>query len=109
MAVCDCCKNEFDLDFDRETFEIETLLCYQNLRKCLCSDCAIQAIEDQDDGIYFETCERCDRTFDLFEEMSRFDSHFPWYNGTRLRDHWGSGIICSDCAIDDVEKLPIAY
>jgi outer membrane protein len=45
----------------------------------------------------------------LFEEMSRFDSHFPWYNGTRLRDHWGSGILCSDCAIDDVEKLPIAY
>lgn len=107
MAVCEWCKNEFDLDFDRDTFEIETFLSYPNLRKCLCSECAIQAIEDEVDGVYYETCERCNRTFDLIEEMAQFDRNFPWYNGTRLRDHWTSEILCADCAIDDINKLPV--
>ena len=106
MAVCEWCGKEFDVDFDGDTFEMETNLCYQNLRKCLCGDCAIQAIDDEVDGIYYETCERCGKTFDLIEDMGRFDSNFPWYNGTRLRDHWRSEILCADCAIDDVEKLP---
>lgn len=106
MPICEWCGKRFDKDFDSDTFEIETILCYQNLRKCLCAECAIQAIHDEVDGVYYETCERCGKTFDLIEDMGKFDSKFPWYNGTRLRDHWNTEILCADCAIDDVEKLP---
>lgn len=102
MAVCEWCGKEFDNDFDRDTFEIETTLCYDNLRKCLCGDCAIQAIEDEVDGVYYETCERCGKTFDLIEDMGEFDRHFPWYNGTRLRDYWKSEILCAECVLDDI-------
>lgn len=106
MAVCEWCGKNFDIDFERDTFEIETNLCYQNLRKCLCGECAIQAIEDEVDGVYFEVCDRCSKTFDLIEDMGKFDSNFPWYNGTRLRDHWRTEILCADCALGDVDNLP---
>lgn len=107
MLICEWCNKEIDMDFDCAEFESETNLCYQNLRKCLCGECATQAIEDEVDGVYFEVCERCNKTFDYIEEMGKFDSYFQWSNGTVLRDHWDQEILCADCAIDDVEKLPI--
>ncbi len=107
MAVCEQCGKEIDFDFDRAEFESETNLCYDNLRKCLCGECAVQAIDDEEDGVYFETCEKCGKTFDLIEAIGQFDEYFHWCGGTTLRDHWDSEILCADCAIDDVEKLPI--
>mgnify|MGYP002626828949 CR=1 FL=1 len=105
MAKCEWCGKSFDTDEAEDYFESETwLLSYGNVKKCLCGECAVQAIEDQVDGVYFETCEKCGKTLDLIEDEGTFDNHFPWYNGTRLRDHWDSQILCAECAIDEIES-----
>ncbi len=105
MAKCEFCGSYFDPDEAESEFTSETyLLDYSNVRKCLCAQCAIQAInEDKIEGVYFETCEECGQTFDLIVEESRFANHFPRYNGTTLRDHWDDKILCADCAISEVE------
>ena len=102
MPKCEWCGESFDLEdaeleFDAEAF----LLVYRNVRKCLCGACALEAIEDKTDGIYYETCDKCGKTFDLILEESAYSNHFSWFNGTSLRDEWGdNGIICADCAIE---------
>ena len=105
MAKCKWCGESFDRNDDKEYFEDETLLSYDNLKKCLCGNCAVQAIEDQGDGVYFETCEKCGKTFDLIEDEVTFSNHFPWYNGTNLRNHWNVQILCAECAIDEAEAI----
>ena len=100
MAVCEWCGVEFDSCEAADTFEMETMLSYNNLRKCLCGDCAIEAIEDLVDGVYYETCEKCGKTFDLITESAEFDSHFSEANGVGLRDLWDYHILCCDCALD---------
>ena len=104
MAVCEWCGAEFDRDDAETMFSIETSLNYDNFRICLCGDCAVEAIEDQVDGVYFETCESCGKVFDLFEDSLAFSNQFPDYNGTDLRDHWDEEgkILCCDCALDAV-------
>lgn len=101
MNQCEWCSTTFDPEEADEYFTIETwLLSYNNVRKCLCGKCAVEAIESKVDGVYFETCEHCGRTFDLIEDESTFDNHFSWANGTSLRDYWEDQILCADCAID---------
>lgn len=105
MAKCEWCGASFDPEEAADYFESETrLLSYSNFTKCLCGKCAVELIEDKVDGVYFETCEKCGKTFDLFDEESSFDNHFPLYNGTELRDHWDSQILCADCAIESIES-----
>ena len=101
MEKCEWCGESFDRDEADEYFSSETwLLSYSNVRKCLCGKCAVEAIEDKADGVYFETCEKCGHTFDLIEDESTFDNHFSWANGTSLRDYWKDQILCADCAIE---------
>ena len=72
------------------------------LKKNLCGECAVQVIEDEVDGIYFERCEECGKEFDLIEESGKFSSNFSYANGTCLRDYWNPTIICCDCALKRV-------
>lgn len=104
MAKCENCNERFDRDEAASYFEMETGLSYDNLRKTLCGECAVQAIEDLEDGVYSETCEECGRTFDLIEDQADFDSHFDLSNGTSLRDYWDSKILCCECAIEKAEE-----
>lgn len=107
MAKCEWCGKEFDESYAEMVFSSETMLEYANLNKCLCDKCAVQAIEDQVDGVYFETCESCGKRFDLFEDSSRFSSIDSNSGGMDLRDWWISQgqILCCDCAEEAVEKL----
>ena len=57
MSVCEWCGKEFEPEFAESEFSIETGLSYENLLKCLCDECSVQVIEDEVDGMYFETCE----------------------------------------------------
>lgn len=87
MVICENCKKQFDPEGAASIFVIEESdLSYSNLRKKLCGECAIDAIESDEDGVYFETCEKCGHEFDLISEQFRFDSHFDEANGTSLRD-----------------------
>lgn len=105
MAICEWCGKEFDpeaaeVDFETRTYRLQ----FDHLEKCLCSDCAVKAIEDMEDGVYYETCDRCGKRFDLIEESGRFDSYFDWSNGTDLRDWWEVDTLCCDCALEEVEE-----
>ena len=105
MKKCEFCGKEYDPDFEEDSFACKCCtLSYSNFRKDLCADCALQAIEDEVDGIYFEQCEKCGCEFDYFLDKSKFDNHFPWYNGTTLSDHWDNQILCADCAIEEAES-----
>ena len=105
MKKCELCHKPFDPEEAEYYFESETFqLSYNNIEKCLCGECAVQALEDKVDGVYFETCEKCGKKFDLIDEESIFDNHFPWYNGTELRDHWDEHILCAECAINEIES-----
>ena len=99
MLVCEYCGKEFDPEEARDYFELETGYSYGNLRKTLCGNCAVEAIEDMDDEIYFETCEECGKTFELFSERVEFDSNFPDCNGVTLDDYWAGKVLCCDCAL----------
>lgn len=102
MAKCEWCGKTFDVDEARDDFECETGLSYDNLALCLCGDCAIDAIDDEADGVYFETCEECGNRFDLFEEQSKFENGPNDYGS--LRDYWDEKILCADCAIEEAEN-----
>lgn len=103
MAKCEWCDTVFDLDDAESIFTSETFcLSYANIKKCLCGNCAVQAIEDEVDGVYFETCEECGKEFDLITESNEFDSNFSEANGTSLRDYWDDKILCSDCALKNI-------
>lgn len=105
MAICEWCGKEFDLQDAEDEFESGTFkLAYSNVRKCLCGSCSVEAIEDEVDGVYFETCEECGKEFDLAEESGEFDSNFSWENGTSLRDYWDEKILCCDCALKVAEQ-----
>lgn len=102
MSKCEWCGKEFDEDEAREQFESEySRLSYDNIRKCLCGDCAIDAIEDEVDGVYYERCEHCGEEFDYIEDCNTFSSRF---SGTELDDYWDDGPLCADCAIDVAEE-----
>lgn len=104
MAICEWCGKEFDEADVESIFEMEFLnLSYSNVRKCLCAHCLMEAMNDEADGIYYETCEKCGKEFDYYEECSRFDSYFGYGNGTSLTDYWDD-ILCADCAIAKAEK-----
>lgn len=102
MSKCEWCGNDFDPREAEEQFcsEYENLS-YSQIRKCLCGDCAIQVIEDEVDGVYFENCEKCGCTFDLIEDQDRFTD---MTDGGDLQDYWSNGIICCDCALDRVAQ-----
>lgn len=95
--ICDYCGKEFDEQDAREEFEATIPKNYDHLTKCLCADCAIEAIDDMDYGIYYEICENCGCRFD------------PVADEYELRRQTGNdgveidmfGDLCLDCALDE--------
>lgn len=109
MNICVWCNEKFEKQEAECFFEGEILgLVYRNIRKCLCGKCSVEAIEDEVDGVYFETCEVCGVEFDLIEESAEFSKHFTDYSGTVLRDYWNPNIVCCDCALRQVSEEEMA-
>ena len=103
MKKCEWCGRKYDMKEADYFFSNEIFgLSYDNIKKNLCGECAVQVIEDEVDGIYFERCEECGKEFDLIEESGKFSSNFSYANGTCLRDYWNPTIICCDCALKRV-------
>lgn len=96
MPICARCGKKFNYDDERDAFCEESLLNFETMKLSLCSKCALQAIEDQEDGIFTETCEKCGKTFDPVEDEGEFYSH--------LRDdpfadyHMYGYCLCAECA-----------
>ena len=103
MAKCEWCHKEFnreDAEKDFSSYFSHLPLSYDQIEKCLCGSCAIDVIEEDVDGVYFETCEECNRRFDYVEDNARFGRE----QDGLLLDWWKSGPICCDCAIEAVEE-----
>lgn len=67
MSVCEYCGQEFEEDEAELTFESECPKSYRQLTKTLCADCAIEAIENEENGVYYEICDNCGTQYDPFE------------------------------------------
>ena len=103
MAYCSRCNKEFDPDEARDYFESETfMLSYENFKEELCGECAVEVIEEKEEGYYFERCEECGKNFDLIEEEDFYSSQYPSYNGTDLIDCWNeyNKVLCAECALN---------
>lgn len=104
--ICEWCNMKFDKEITEVEFECEnSMLSYNNIRKCLCSTCATAVISDEVEGVYYEICEKCGKEFDYIEENSRFDDNFSWCNGTSLTDYWNNNIQCCDCALKELDTI----
>lgn len=99
MATCKHCGKEFDEPFERDTFSIEfPRLSYESFTVELCADCAREVIEDEIDGIYIETCERCGKRFDYILETSSCLDRC----GGSLSSFWDNDILCLDCVEETI-------
>ena len=99
MAICEYCGEKFKRSEAESDFNSEYgfLFNYENFEKDLCYSCASQAIEDEDDGVYFEVCDECGSTFDYGNEASNYSSQM----GGDLIDMWNGKVLCCDCAINE--------
>ena len=99
MPKCECCGKRFDVEDAEDIFlEEYRVLSYQNFIKPLCGECAIEIIQDEVEGFYYETCEKCGKRFDYIEECGNY---YHYSNGdTDLTDCWDDQILCAECAIN---------
>lgn len=98
VKICEYCSNEFDEQDARDEFEMETQKNYDYLTKCLCAECAIQAIDSMVDGVYYEVCENCGIQFDPFSDELELQNH-TGDDGAEL-SMFGK-YLCLDCALSE--------
>ena len=96
--ICDCCGKEFDEKRCIRCFSDGDLINYDFLTKCLCAECAIEAIDDEDDGIYYEVCDNCGSRFDPFAAELELQRRTGDY-GVEI-DMYGK-YLCHNCALDE--------
>ena len=109
MAKCSRCNKGFNVDDARDYFNRETIMNYDKIRPCFCADCAIEAIENEEEDVYFEECPRCGKQFDYAVESAKFEEYANG-GGDSLSGCWISyGPVCADCAIDIIEEINNMY
>ncbi len=104
MKMCKRCGDSFKKKEAEIVFSeaIISLSYKENVKKCICGECAVQAFEDEDDGIFFETCNECGKYFDVMEEKGKF---YDYTDDINLFDVWFMhGESCAECAIDAWEE-----
>lgn len=102
--ICEYCGSSFDTQEAEDYFEDECyILSYCNFRKRLCGKCAVDAIEDMQEGMYYEQCERCGKTFDLMGN-EYFSKDGSTIDGSTIRDYWDDQILCYECVLDDINS-----
>ena len=100
--ICERCGKDFDIEEEREEFELETVKSYDNLERNLCASCAINAIESLESGIYFEYCSRCGKKYDPIDAECEFQSmHTNDYGTYASISDMTSEFLCLDCALDE--------
>lgn len=105
MKKCEYCGKYFDKSEAKDEFECNIIdLDYENFNICLCGECAIEAIENEVDGIYYDICHKCGKQFDIMNDTDNFRSYFEYENGIELRDTWDSYPLCCDCAIETISN-----
>lgn len=105
MEICERCGKHFDLDFDELEFDANSdtfPLIYSNVHPCLCADCALEALENKEEDVFFLSCDRCGKVFDYILDSGKFLS----LSGAMTLDGaWHGETLCCDCAWDDASLL----
>lgn len=104
MEVCEWCGKSYDPEEAEEEFfdEITSVSYPENLKKCLCGKCAIEAFFDEVDGVFYEKCEKCGKEFDIMEAKGDF---YNYTEDADIFDIWNEyGNLCADCSIDAAEE-----
>lgn len=104
MKVCSRCGNKFDPEIAKDIFESEHCLPYDNFDVHLCGKCAVEVIDDQEEGYYFEICERCGTKFDPIVASADFDSYREGPILDTIEEYSDGMILCCSCALDNWYK-----
>ncbi len=107
MSRCDFCGEDFTIITAQFDFELEFSsdnLVYSNFSKCLCRNCAIEAILKNEQGLYFDNCELCGKRFDVLLDFTSFSKIPLLPEGIELKDFWESSIVCCNCAREMMEN-----
>ena len=99
MEKCDRCGKEFDEKIEGEKFESETGLIYDNLALTLCAECAIDAMDVMESGIYFEECTKCGNAYDMIADDAAFEAVYG-----KTPEHLFGTLLCFDCAEEAYEE-----
>ena len=101
MATCDCCGKRFNVAKAEDDFEgaygmfLSDSMLFDN--KCLCYECATEAMESHD---YYENCEKCGRRFHVCDDDEQFENECGDYGLVNTpRSYMSNLIICADCAL----------
>ena len=97
MAVCEKCGKEFN-EWDAECeFEGGVAssfpVSYDRLERRLCGECAIEEFEN---GNYYEICECCGKRFNPESDQLSFESQVS--HRVSDADMFDEGVYCADCA-----------
>ena len=99
-------------DFDRDEAEYQFIneypgLNFDNLVGDICFECARDAMEAEDSGIYLETCEECGTRFDFIENRASPAYDDPSSLDADLQFVWNrvGKILCADCARDHLDEV----
>lgn len=100
MKKCQRCGKRYDPSEETDTFMMECGLDYNGVTEDICAECASQALDDNEDGIYIETCSKCGCKYDPVIAESIFRDRFP----NSSNSVW-TFIMCADCSSDYEDDL----
>ena len=97
IYVCEKCGKEFEDWVAEDEFlsgvDSVGILSYEQFGRHLCGECAIEEFEN---GHYYETCERCGKQFNPSSEEFEFERQVS--HRILGADMYEFGIYCADCA-----------
>lgn len=108
MPKCDRCGRRFDrVESDYQFVNEYPGLSFDNLNGELCFDCACRAMEAEESGIFFETCEECGKQFDFIEDRASLANDNPAYLDAELQFVWNKmhKTLCADCATSHLSEV----
>lgn len=99
MAICSRCGCEYDED-DINMIHADV----SRIPVDMCQDCLDDAYDDGEYGLFYDTCERCGKSFDVMEEKDDYDSSISGgANGIEFDSF--DQILCADCALVERENI----
>lgn len=103
MTKCNRCGKVIDRAIEKDEFEMDFFdKSYDCFSETLCSECASEVIQNEETGIYYEYCEKCNRKFDYFEDKLNFLNSHSYDSGAEDFYCWNH-ILCEDCADEEYD------
>ena len=100
MKKCERCGVLFDSSEETDKFMMECALDYNSVTECICAECASNALNENEEGVYLEICSKCGCKYDPVEAECTFTDRFP----DTANSIW-SLVMCADCASDFEDSL----